>query len=409
MALTIVKADEPYVVEHVILEISSDPGLGKSTLAYGAETPVLLDFDGGAFRALGRKDTAPVKNWADVTKMTAKDFEGKKTIVVDTVGRALDYLTRHIIAGNAKMGASGGGLTLQGWGALRSQFNTWLSDLRAFDVDIVLLVHSAEQQSGDVIKQRIDVQGSTKNMIHQSATAIGYIYTDNNIRRIGWDPSDSYFGKNPLGALANVPIPDISVNPSYLADCIAQLKAAINTTTETQAEEAKRVAYLTETINGLNGVDEFNEYREMLLANEANATDKRLLLMVAQERGLRYNRDTSTFVLPEAYSVASQSEPEPEQPPPTEQDLVSGMDDMADKMEQSIPETQTSPANDRLVNLRKFLDFCEMDALSEQYKMYADKDAERNLVAEVAREHGYVWLVDELEFVVAPSTQEALL
>src|SRR5438094_161444 len=117
--LKIIKASEPIKVERINLCLYGPPGLGKSSLAFTAKDPLLLDCDGGAYRAANRKDTVPVSKWADIISITAEDLKPYKTVVVDTAGRALDFLTADIIAANPKMGR-GGALTLQGFGELKA-------------------------------------------------------------------------------------------------------------------------------------------------------------------------------------------------------------------------------------------------------------------------------------------------
>src|SRR5258708_2400505 len=72
--LKIVKASEPMLVERINMCIYSPPGLGKSTLAFTARDPVLLDCDKGAYRAHNRKDTVPVSAWSDIESITAADL-----------------------------------------------------------------------------------------------------------------------------------------------------------------------------------------------------------------------------------------------------------------------------------------------------------------------------------------------
>src|SRR4051812_48736900 len=98
--LKIVRADEPLLVERVNMCLYSAPGLGKTSLAFTADDPLLLNFDKGAHRAAVRRDTVTVDSWKDVAAMTKEDYEPYKTAIVDTAGRGLDFLTADIIAGN---------------------------------------------------------------------------------------------------------------------------------------------------------------------------------------------------------------------------------------------------------------------------------------------------------------------
>jgi hypothetical protein len=63
MALKIVRSSDPIRVERLNLVIYGPPGVGKSSLAFTADTPLLLDFDQGAHRAANRKDIVRVAQW----------------------------------------------------------------------------------------------------------------------------------------------------------------------------------------------------------------------------------------------------------------------------------------------------------------------------------------------------------
>ena len=96
--LKIVKASEPIVIKQIVTVIYGQPGIGKSTLGFTSKDPLLLDFDKGSYRAANRKDTVQIDSWKDITQITKKDLDPYKTVIVDTAGRALDFLTAVLFA-----------------------------------------------------------------------------------------------------------------------------------------------------------------------------------------------------------------------------------------------------------------------------------------------------------------------
>ena len=222
--LKIVKASEPMTVSQLVLCIYAAPGLGKTTLGYTAEDPLDFDCDHGAYRAKNRKDTVTVNSWKDIEVVTPEDLTAYKTIILDTAGRALDYLTDDIITKNPKHGR-GGALTLQGYGELKSRFTTWLKALRRLGKDVVLIAHMDEQRQGDDMIERLDVQGGSKGEIYKSADAMGRIYMKGNERVLDFSPRENSFGKNPC-EVAIMPVK--LENTKCLAEIIALIKSRLN-------------------------------------------------------------------------------------------------------------------------------------------------------------------------------------
>lgn len=283
MALRIVRSSDPLSVENIVLTIYAAPGLGKSSLAFTADKPLMLDFDRGAHRAATRGDSVPVSSWADVAQMTAEDLAPYSTIIVDTAGRALDALAADIIAANPKAGRGEGSLTLQGFGTLKSRFAQWQAFLRSLKKDLVLICHMDEQKNGDETMERIDAQGASKNEIYKSSDAMCRIRLDGKDQRfLDFDPRQGGFGKNPA-QLPKVAFPDPRQKPQVLAEIIQQIKGSINAMTTEQAEAAKEQEAWQQAVAGSETVEDFNQ-----------------LLKIAKERGTL----KTTFVGVEAAAKA---------------------------------------------------------------------------------------------------------
>src|SRR5690606_32128375 len=149
MALKITKATDSIEVKNLTVCIYAAPGIGKSTLAFTSDSPLLIDFDQGAYRAGNRGDVVQVSSWSDVANITAEDLKPYKTLVVDTAGRALDALTAAIIADNPKMGR-GGALTPQGLRALKARLIARTKMHRSLRLAVRLPPHAdAQRPRGD--------------------------------------------------------------------------------------------------------------------------------------------------------------------------------------------------------------------------------------------------------------------
>lgn len=296
MALRITSASTPIRVERLNVCIYGQPGVGKTTLAFTADAPLLLDFDRGSYRAANRRDVVQVERWEDVANITRGDLEGYRTVVVDTAGRALDCLTQDIIRRDAKMGR-GGVLSLQGYGRLKGDFSAWLKLLNGFGVDVVLIAHMDEQRSGDDIVERLDVQGGSKGEIYKAADAMGRIKVHAGQRTLLFDPSDASFGKNP-GQLAPLALPPADRIDGFLAKVVADIKARLNTLTAEQAQAAKDLAEWQRRVAGFSGAEDFNAALPDAKAAPSHVAPmlRSLFRDAAKARGVVLDERTGLFV-----------------------------------------------------------------------------------------------------------------
>lgn len=293
--LRITKSTDPIEVKNLTVCLYAVPGVGKTTLAFTADKPLLLDFDKGSYRAGNRGDTVVVERWADVEAITAKDLEPYKTLVVDTAGRALDALTAAIIAANPKHGY-GGALTLQGFGELKARFVAWTKLVRSFGLDVVLIAHSDEQRKGDETIERLDMQGGSKNEVYKSADAMGRLYLAQGKRTLNFSPTDTAFGKNPA-QLEPLPVPRYADAPHFLADVIAQIKTALNAHSVQQTAVAGALAdwqALFEEATTKEDLDRMIGQTDRA-SEEVKENVKRLLRARAKQLGYAYDIPSASF------------------------------------------------------------------------------------------------------------------
>lgn len=299
MSLRITKSTDPITVEQLITTVYAAPGLGKTSIGFTAEAPLLLDFDGGVYRSGNRGDAVQVKSWADVAGISAADLKGYKTLVIDTGGRALDCLAVDIIKESPKLGRSGGSLTLQGFGVLKDRFKSYTNLVRSFGLDIVILVHSDEQKSGDDIQERLDAQGSSKNEIYKISDLMGRLKIEGGKRVLNFNPTDTSFGKNPAG-LPALQVPSFATESQFLAKVIADTKAALNKLTAAQSEAAAELNSWKAKFEKLDDVDKLNAMiaevgKEASEPVRINAG--RLLVKVGKEKGFTYDSKAKKFAV----------------------------------------------------------------------------------------------------------------
>lgn len=258
MALKVTRSDELIKVETLCFTIYSQPGLGKTSLAFTASKPLLLDFDKGAHRAVDRKDTVQVADWRDVAGITEADVSGYDTIIIDTVGKALDVLAQDIIRSNSRL-SNGGALSQQGWGQLGVRFSSFLKLLRGFGKDIVLIAHMDEQKDGDAIKERLKISGGSKDLILTDSDVIARISIIAKQRYLVFSPTETAFGKDPAG-LTEVPLPNAEA--AEYANClegiIGKIKGRLNELSEAQLEHKQEVDWFAEHLPKIASADDLN-------------------------------------------------------------------------------------------------------------------------------------------------------
>lgn len=301
MSLKIITAEEAIRVERLNLCIYAQPGVGKTTLGFTADKPMLLDFDKGAVRAANRKTIAKIDSWADVSQISASDMEGRNTIIMDTAGRALDILSTDIIAKNPKMGKGGGALSLQGYGELKVRFAAFLKLLNSFGKDVVLICHMSEERNGDDVIERLDAQGSSKGEIYKSVDAMGRIFVRGNKRFLDFSPREGSFGKNP-GQLPELEIPHPSQNDHFLGDVIQQIKDKLNAMSDEQRAAQKESDEWAQTITDLSTPDDFNRLLEQI--KKLPKATQSAFAAKAKTLGFEYDKATKHYFKPEAVHAA---------------------------------------------------------------------------------------------------------
>ena len=296
MALRIVDGGE-LSVRNLVTVIYGLPNHGKTTLALTAEEPLLLDFDSGAYRAGNRhgKRVVEVASWQDVEDMDKSDLDGCQTVIVDTLGSCLERLAEDIMQRDDRMRRGAGQLSLQGFGALKGRFNGWLTMLKGWGVDVILVAHQLEVDRGGETADRLDAQGGSRDMAQQKSDLIGRVYIDGSRRRfVTFEPTSTSLGKN-VGLYNEDNRPDFRLlspakNTPYMAQFLSKAKELINQQAEDQAAEVHRLLELREGIEALDPFDA-DPWNAQLLAmeqGEAKRTDKAVLWEIAKARGLTF-------------------------------------------------------------------------------------------------------------------------
>ena len=295
----IIKANESFPERPVIITLYGTPGVGKTSVACTAENPILVDCDRGADRACFRADTLIASKWSDVTDQE-KEFAGYKTCVLDTAKAILDdYLMVYVVEKDYKLKTN----KLKAYGAIGDEFKVFTNQRRSEASDIVVIAHAKEEKDGDITKFSPDITGQSKDLILRISDQVGFVTMVNNKRVITFDPTDRTIGKN-VARIEPIEIPN-EKDPAYktfMADIIAQVKAAIRKQSEQQIEDQKTIddfqLIVSEKTTSEEFIDVFKQTKDH--PKHIQAAVWKLILLHSETVGLVYDAKEKIFKAKEA-------------------------------------------------------------------------------------------------------------
>lgn len=295
--LNITKEAEAMPTENIVLTLYGPPGCLKTSSAFTAESPLLLDFDGGAHRAIVRRDTVRINAWPEVQSITAADLEPYRTVVVDTAGRMVEIISEHVMGLDPKNRSGRFAPSLQGWGVVKGEFRSWVRALKALQKDIVFVLHSEEQRKGDDVMERLEIAGASKNEVHRASDAMGRMKFVKGALNLLFSPDDSAFGKNPA-QLPPIAVPNLLVERDFLAGIIAKTKEALNRQTEAMRAEQEHIDNRRAQFLAYAAAEDFTAAVDGL-ADEKPVV-KALLVAIAQDKGYVFDKASKTFAAQES-------------------------------------------------------------------------------------------------------------
>ncbi len=271
MAVRRITETDVIEVKTLNILIFGSPSSWKTSLAQTAEQPYTLDFDKGIHRSFNRKTADQLEFWSDLDDPLVREgIHAAKTVIVDTVGRALDLLTTDVLR-NRSHGSPSSGLNQQGWGALKNRFGQWVTTIRGQGKDIVFLAHSDEKEKGEERWVSPDIQGGTYKEVMKIMDLVGYLHQGDDGQRL---LDFRGFGKTPgkdTAAWGVIEVPSLAKHPACLADLLASAKTAIGKTAAASAAHAAAIKDWSEFLKSGPGLADFNARLKAGLAGPARA------------------------------------------------------------------------------------------------------------------------------------------
>lgn len=294
-----------------VVILYGSPGIGKTTLAFSAPKPILVDFDKGVSRVkvYHRKDTIMCSNYkevlSDIASPAIKDYE---TIVIDTGGSFVTYLQDWAMKENPAVNTQkNGAISLKGFGAVKAEFIRFSNYVRdILNKNLIYIFHSVEEKDkeGNPM-QRLLCEGSARNLVWQPADLGGYIQMIGNKRTISFTPEQEFFAKGCYGIEGRKEIPTLS--PTDKNDFLTRLfeEAKENLKKESEVflpvkqkyeevmEQAKDIVEAAQTADDVNkAVEELQKLDHALTSKKESAL---LLHEKATSLGLTYDKTSKTY------------------------------------------------------------------------------------------------------------------
>ncbi len=235
--------------------IYGQAGVGKTTVALSAPSPLLLDFDGGVHRVnYGHQTpTVQIQKWEDCEEVMKENLSEYKSIIIDTGGKLLDFMGDYIIRKNPKMGKSNGSLSLQGFGERKGMFRQFCRQIMLMDKHLIFVAHRDTQKNGEEIRYVPLFGGSSYDDLVSELDLVGYMEAVGRKRTITFDPTDRNDGKNTCNLQPTIDLPIVvnsdgaALSNTFLVDGV--IDPYIKNLSE-RLEIAKNYEAIVKTITG---------------------------------------------------------------------------------------------------------------------------------------------------------------
>jgi len=281
------------------------PGAGKTTLALSSPNPVLIDCDNGIHRvqAAHRTPFLPVTSYKEIQDLLGSgELNQFDSIVIDTAGKLLDYMSADIIKNNPKMGKSDGALSLQGYGVRKQMFVNLIKQINIMGKHAVFVAHDKEDKRDDDVVMRPEISGSSCADLMKELDWVAYMEMNGNQRTISFAPCSRYYAKNSARMNDIMVVPALSADTpnNFLTRVFSKVQAAIE---EESAETSRYTTLMIELRGDVAAIRDAKTGNKCLKAIreadhiwDSKAKIRAALYEKVKEVGLKFDAKKDKFV-----------------------------------------------------------------------------------------------------------------
>lgn len=301
------KVSELSIPNTIKMMIYGQAGMGKSTLALSTHKPLLLDFDNGVKRInmshLEGIDTVQVGSWQDVKDVLQEDLSAYQTIVIDTIGKMMDFIITYKCGTRQPQ--------IRDWGGINQEFSWLTRTVGNLNKNVVFVAHRDTRKEGDDTVFIPALREKSYNAIVTELDLLGYLEMRNDngrqIRTITFDPTSRNDGKNTCNLPGVMTIPTIVdaqgkptakndfVERSVIAPYLGMLSAKEDEIKKYNAllsEIEEGVSQITDAQSANFFTEHINDYKHV---GSSLMKARSLFSARVKELGLVYNKDTKAY------------------------------------------------------------------------------------------------------------------
>ena len=186
-------------------------GIGKTTLALSAPKPLLLDTDNGIHRVQSeyRSDVVQVKSYQDILDVLEEDLSDYETIVIDTLGELVNFMLKYFADKDKSLITRGGTYNIKIWGLVKTEFENLKLKLQLLNKHLIFVSHAKEERDGENKIYRMNVAGSTPDILNGVLDFLGFCEVVGKTRSISFTPSARFYAKNSIELNDYLEIPQL--------------------------------------------------------------------------------------------------------------------------------------------------------------------------------------------------------
>lgn len=301
------KSNELVIPSTVKMMIYGQAGMGKTTVALSAPKPLLLDFDNGVKRVnmahLDGIDIVQVSSWQDVQQVLQEDLSAYQTIVVDTIGKMMDFIISYKCGTRQPQ--------IKDWGGINAEFSWMTRTLSSLNKNVVFVAHRDTRKEGDDTVFIPALREKSYNSIVTELDLLGYLEMRNESgvqkRTITFDPTSRNDGKNTCNLPGIMFVPNIldkNGNPTAKNDFITTqvIQPYLNMLQVKKEEAAKYdrvIAEIKENIELITDANSANEFASHInefdhVGSSLNMA-RNLFSAKVKALGLIFDKETKTY------------------------------------------------------------------------------------------------------------------